>query len=93
MFFSFKNRTPKQFNFKPVYFEREEEEKEKEKEFSLRGKNYSKDMYDRYDKIPYSELEKRGKRKLKILFGAFASASYALYHYYENILEFFNGIE
>lgn len=89
MSFLFKNRSVRQFKFKPVYFNSDKEEEKNKNEFSLVGKNYSKDMYSRYDRIPFSELEKRGKKKAKLLFYIAGLFALIIYYNYEKIIDFF----
>ncbi len=65
MFSFFSNRKPKQFNYKPRY-QKDSEDKKNEKRVSFKKKKYSNAMYDRYDRVPFTDLKKEGKKRIMI---------------------------
>ena len=65
MFSFFSNRKPKHFNYKPRY-QKDSEDKEKEKRISFKKKKYSNAMYDRYDRVPFTDLKKEGRKRIMI---------------------------
>lgn len=65
MFSFFSNRKPKQFNYKPRY-QKDSEDKKKEKRVSFKKKKYSNAMYDRYDRVPFTDLKKEGRKRIMI---------------------------
>lgn len=61
MFSFFGSKKPKQFNYKPIYVNKENEDK---KDFSFSNqKNYADLMYQRWDRISYKELLDKGKKR------------------------------
>lgn len=65
MFSFFSNKKPKPFNYKPRY-QKSIEDKKKEKRVSFRHKKYSDAMYERYDRVPFIDLKKEGKKRIMI---------------------------
>ncbi len=65
MFSFFSNRKPKQFNYKPRY-QKNTEDKKKDKHVSFRKKKYTDAMYSRYDRIPFTDLKKEGRKRITI---------------------------
>lgn len=63
MFFFFKNKKPKQFNYKTVYSKVDEGNDE----FELtKHPNLVDEMYRRWDRVSYKELLAKGKQKTLI---------------------------
>ena len=61
----FSNKKPKQFNYKPRY-QKNTEIKSNTKPISFRNKKYSDAMYNRYDRIPFTDLKKEGRKRITI---------------------------
>jgi len=87
MSFLFKNTKSKQFNFKPVYLDPENEGVEKQ----VKRISFAKEMYAKWDRIPFSELEKQGKKNaLRFVILAATSILAAIY-FYDKIEAFLRG--
>ena len=65
MFSFFSNRKPKRFDYKPRY-QKNTENNNKEKRVSFKNKKYSDAMYSRYDRTPFTDLKKEGKKRITI---------------------------
>lgn len=63
MIFFFKSKKPKQFNYKPIYLEEEKQNEQDEFHFE-KHKNLSDQMYKKWDKVPYSEIMAKGRKKV-----------------------------
>lgn len=79
MSFLFKNAKSKQFNFKPVYHKSED---------SLKKFSFSKEMYAKYDRVPFSELEKQGKKNTLRFIILTVTFILAAVYFYEKIEAF-----
>ena len=60
MSFLFKNKKIKQFNYKPVYYD--PLKKSQDKQFGRIS--FSKEMYAKWDRIPFSTLKNQGKKNI-----------------------------
>lgn len=87
MSFLFKNTKSKQFNFKPVYLNPENDGEKK------RGKktSFTKEMYAKWDRIPFSELEKQGKKNALRFVILTAISIFAAIYFYDKIEAFLRG--
>jgi hypothetical protein len=89
MLFLFKNKKGKQFNFKSVYHD-----PEKEDENGLTGKtSFAKEMYAKWDRVPFSELEKQGKKNTMRLIILVVTIALVAIRFYEEIEAKLIGLE
>ena len=78
MFFFSRSIKPKQFDFKPVYFDVKKEELEKrlqkqKKQISFKHSNtYKNEMYKRWDRVPYAEVRKQSRKRILMISIIFA---------------------
>ena len=61
----FSNRKPKKFNYKPRY-QKNKEKRDKEKRVYFNTRKYSDEMYERYDRVPFTSLKREGKKRMMI---------------------------
>lgn len=87
----FNNRKPRQFNFKPVYH-KQEKEGDDEKKFSISENRYTEQMYNKWERIPFSELEKEGKKRLKRISLITGTAILIIWRYWDEIEEILRRI-
>ena len=80
MSFLFKNKKNKQFNYKTVYYDPLKKDVDKQS-----GKtSFSKEMYAKWDRIPFSELNNQGKKNaIRFLTLAISAILVAIYIYEE----------
>lgn len=88
----FSNRKPKQFNYKPQY-QKSKGTKEEEKSVSFRQKKYADAMYDRYDRVPFTDLKKAGKQRMMIKASVLAVILVVLIIYIERIEELLQKLD
>lgn len=82
MSFLFKNNKGKQFDYKSFYHDPENEDNDKE----IKRIKFAKEMYTRWERIPFSVLEKQGKRsviRLGILIVTFTLVAMYIYEIFE----------
>ena len=65
MFSFFQARRPRQYNHKPQYQKSTSGKKEaNERRISFTQKKITNEMYDRYDRIPFSDIRKAGRNRI-----------------------------
>jgi hypothetical protein len=89
MWFLSENNKNKRFNFKSVYYDPEKEDLNQQSKKTM----FAKEMYARYDRIPFSELERRGKKRTIRLIGAAVTIILAVLRFYEEIVAQILGLE
>lgn len=89
MSFLFKNRKNKQFNFKSVYYDPLKEDGIKQN----RKTRFAKEMYAKWDRIPFSKLKEQGKKNVLRFLVLIVTAIITFIYVYEEIETYFRGIE
>ncbi|MBI35050.1 MAG: hypothetical protein CMP67_06765 [Flavobacteriales bacterium] len=92
MFSFFSNRKPKKFNYKPRY-QKDSEGNEKEERLSFRNKKYSDAMYNRYERVPFNDLKKEGRKRIMIRVIILAVLLIVIIVYLEKIEEILKKFE
>mgnify|MGYP000040876830 CR=1 FL=1 len=65
MFSFFQARKPRRYNHKAQYQKNTSENKEaNERRISFTQKKITNEMYDRYDRIPFSDIKKAGRNRI-----------------------------
>tara|TARA_B110000211_G_C13935472_1_gene489156 strand:- start:669 stop:935 length:267 start_codon:yes stop_codon:yes gene_type:complete len=85
MSFLFKNNKSKQFDYKSFYHDPQDEDDGKQ----IKKIKFAQEMYMRWERIPFSVLEKQGKRsvmRLSILIVAFIFVAIYIYELYQEKL-------
>lgn len=88
----FSNRKPKRFNYKPRYQNDESKTEERER-ISFTNKKLSNAMYDRYERVPFGDLRKAGRKRLMIKATIITVALLILTYYIDKIEELLKSIE
>ena len=92
MFSFFSNRKPRQFNYKPQY-QKSKFPKEEEKKISFKEKKYSDAMYDRYDRVPFTDIRKAGRQRVMIKAAVLALILIVLILYVDKIEEMLKKLD
>ncbi len=92
MFSFFSNRKPRQFNYKPQY-QKSKSPKEEEKKISFKEKKYSDAMYDRYDRVPFTDIRKAGRQRVMIKAAVLAVILIVLILYVDKIEEMLKKLD
>ncbi len=86
MFSFFSNRKPRQFNYKPQY-QKGKYLNEEPKRISFKEKKFADAMYDRYDRVPFTDLRKAGRQRMLIKAAVLAVILILLILYVDKIEE------
>ena len=89
MSFLFKNKNNKQFNYKTVYYDPLKKDADKQ---SCKT-SFSKEMYAKWDRIPFSELKDQGKKNARRFLTLTISAILVAIYIYEEIEAYLIGLK
>lgn len=83
----FKTRKNRRFNYKPIYFDPDKEEREKKRKrlaFQREGQ-IMRNNAKNWDRIPFSELERQGKRRIWFLIALIGGMLTLFYLFFDRI--------
>jgi hypothetical protein len=68
----FKTRKSKQFNYKPIFYDKDKVQREKDKakrniSFRKEDSNFKKINFDNWERKSYSDMRNEGKKRMKFL--------------------------
>ena len=89
MSFLFKNKKNKQFNYKTVYYDPINKDVNNQSGKTI----FSKEMYAKWDRIPFSELKSQGKKNAIRFLTLTISVILVVIYIYEELKTYLIGLE